>query len=134
MAVLAIVASFAMPAWRGYVQRAHRHEARAALLALAAAQEKYFLSCGSYAPSIDGTSPTSCTPASLRFDARSERAQYVMRVISADAADWQATATAAPGTGQFGDAACRTFTLSATGEKRALRANGTDNSRECWSR
>ena len=134
LAIVAVLATLAIPAYRSYWLRAHRAEARAALLSLAAAQEKYYLTCRVYVADLDADGATSCEAAQLRFPARSEHGLYTLTVLAADAESWSATATAAPDTGQALDSACQVFGLDSVGAKTALAADGTATDALCWSR
>jgi len=134
LAIVALLASVAVPGLRGYVLRAGRTEARAALLALAAAEEKFYLQCHAYSATLDPTHPSACSPPRLRFPARSERGYYALAVTAADAGAWTATATADPGTPQRSDTRCRVFQLTSAGEKAARDAADTLHTTECWDR
>jgi type IV pilus assembly protein PilE len=132
-AVIAILASVAIPSYRSHVLRAHRTEARAALLALATAQEKFHLVCQRYAAELDPEQEPDCDAARLAFATRSERGLYSVRITSADASSW--TAESLPmGAPQEADRACQGFSLANTGRKRAWDATGGDNALVCWGR
>ena len=49
VAIVAVLAAVAIPSYRSYLLRSHRAEAKAALLNLAAAQEKFYLQNNTYA-------------------------------------------------------------------------------------
>jgi len=133
LVLLAILAGLAIPSYRGYVLRANRTEARAVLLALATAQEKFHLMCGTYAADLDPGRASDCDGRSLRFPASSERGYYTIAITAADAAGW--TASALPdGAPQSEDDACREFGLDGTGIKSAGDAAGRDSAAACWSR
>jgi type IV pilus assembly protein PilE len=134
LAIVAVLATLAIPACRSYWLRAHRAEARAVLLSLAAAQEKYYLTCNAYAADLDGDRETSCDPAQLRFPARSEHGLYALVMSAADTEAWSATATAAPDAGQALDYTCQVFGLDSTGSRTAVAADGTATDVQCWSR
>ena len=134
VAIIAVLASIALPSYRSYVLRANRAEARAALLALATAEEKFYLQCNTYTTALDGASATACSPANLKFDTSSERGYYTIAVSSADANTWTATATAASGQPQYADSKCRTFQVTSLGVKTAKNAANAANDSECWSK
>ena len=134
VAILAVLSTLAMPAYRSYRLRANRAEARAALLSLAAAQEKYYLTCNSYVADLAEDRETSCDPAQLRFAARSEHGLYSLVVSAADVESWSATATAVPDTPQRLDAECQVFGLDSIGAKTAVAADGTATDALCWTR
>jgi len=134
VAILAVLSTLAMPAYRSYRLRANRAEARGALLSLAAAQEKYYLTCNAYVADFAEDRETSCDPAQLRFPARSEHGLYSLVVSAADVESWSATATATPNSAQALDSECQVFSLDSVGAKTAVAADGTETSTRCWSR
>jgi type IV pilus assembly protein PilE len=128
--IIGILASIAVPAYQNYIRRANRTDGRAALLALATAQEKYYLQCNSYAADIT-TSANDCGTGNLQFDPNSERGYYTIAVTAADTEGWTATATP-NGLPQSKDTKCQSFTLTSTGLKTA--SGGGDTSEECWGK
>jgi type IV pilus assembly protein PilE len=134
LAIVGILAGLAVPAWRDHVLRANRGEARAALLSLATAEEKFYLQCNEYTSALDPGAATACSPGNLRFPAASERGYYTLAVTSADASGWTATATAVSTRPQHMDTRCRTFQLTSTGAKTALNSVNSASDSECWSR
>ena len=133
-ALIAILATLSIPAYRNQVQRAHRTEARAALLALATAEEKFYLQCNTYTTALDPAGPTTCAPARLAFANVSEHGSYTLDVQGADTETWNASATAVPGRPQFDDVRCRVFRLNAEGVRSAVTAGGEASDQECWTR
>jgi type IV pilus assembly protein PilE len=134
LAIVGILAGLSVPAWRDHVLRANRGEARAALLSLATAEEKFYLQCNEYTSALDAAAATACSPGNLRFPAASERGYYTMAVTSADARGWTATATAVSTLQQYRDTRCRTFQFTSTGAKTARNAGNSANDFECWNR
>ena len=134
LAIVGILAGLSLPAWRDHVLRANRGEARAALLSLATAEEKFYLQCNEYTSALDAAAATACSPASLRFPTASERGYYTLAVTSADAIGWTATATAVSTLPQFGDTRCRTFQLTSAGARTARSSGNLANDSECWNR
>lgn len=134
LAVIALLAVAAVPGYRGQVLRAGRGEARTSLLALATAQEKFYLECRSYAATLDASGPSDCATLRLRFPAATERGLYRITVDGADAAAWSATASRLPGTAQSDDAACRRLGLDSTGLRTARDDADRPSTRECWDR
>mgnify|MGYP005606842393 CR=1 FL=1 len=114
------MASIALPSYRNYVLRANRTEGRSALLALATAQEKFYLQNNTYTTALEDAPPDG-----LGMPAVTENDFYDITIDSADAAGFQATATAKGG--QADDAHCAEFTIDQTGTKAAT-------STDCWSR
>jgi type IV pilus assembly protein PilE len=134
LAIVGVLAGLAVPAWRDHVLRANRGEARAALLSLATAEEKFYLQCNEYTSALDAAAATACSPGNLRFPAASERGYYTLAVTSADASGWTATATAVSTRTQYQDTRCRTFQLTSTGAKTARSSANSANDSECWNR
>jgi type IV pilus assembly protein PilE len=132
-AVIAILSMVAIPSYRSHVLRANRTEARAALLALATAQEKFHLACRRYAAALDPEREPDCDAARLDFPTRSARGYYALRITSADAGSWAAESSPA-GRPQSADRACQGFALSSTGRRRAWDADANDTSPVCWGR
>jgi type IV pilus assembly protein PilE len=132
-ASIAVLASIALPSYRSQVLRAQRTEARAALLALATAQEKFHLQCRHYATALDPGKDSDCATASLDFPIRSERGYYAVRITSADDRGWIAESWPT-GPPQSADHSCQRFGLASSGRKRAWDAARRDNVRECWGR
>ena len=131
--VLGILATRAGATYRGQLLRANRTEARAALLALATAQEMFHLRCQRYAARLDPQAPADCESAALRLAGTSERGYYSVTIAAADAEGWTALAVAS-GPPQAADARCRRFELSGSGARRATDAAQRDSSLECWGR
>ena len=131
--VLGILATMAVAAYRGQLLRASRTEARAALLALATAQELFHLRCQRYAVLLDPQGSPDCEGATLRLAGSSERGYYSVTIVAADTEGWTARAVAS-GLPQAADTRCRMFELSASGARRASDAAQRDSSLECWGR
>ena len=127
--IVALLAAVAVPSYRQYTIRAHRTEAKAALLRLATNQERFYLQNKQY--SLD--------PAALGFPGGlSEQGVYTLE-IQTDAGvtlDWFATARPTPGGGRHGvdqtaDSECTSFTLSSAGVRTATPSANGENDR-CW--
>jgi Tfp pilus assembly protein PilE len=112
------------------------------LLALATAQEKYYLACNSYVATLDSTQANVCPgkTGSLNFPATSEKGYYTIAVTGADndaagnPQSWTATATAASGQPQINDTRCRVFQLTSAGVKSAQDSSAAANNEECWGK
>ena len=134
LAIVSVLAAIAVPAYRSYVVRANRADARGALLALSTAQEKLYLQCNTYTTNLDAGVDTSCNPLNLRYPTSSERGLYTLAVTSADASAWSATATVASGSAQAADTACHAFELDSRGTRTAVTSDGAPGDSTCWSR
>jgi type IV pilus assembly protein PilE len=126
LVVVGVLASFALPAYRDHVLRTHRVEATGTLLALAAAQEKYYLRHDRYATQAE-LSPA--PPDGLGIAATSGDGRYALAIESADAAGFTAHARAIGA--QAADTACAEFHIDATGERSATDGAGRSAPR-CW--
>jgi type IV pilus assembly protein PilE len=118
IAVVAILASIAVPSYRQYVLRAHRTEAKAALLNVAAAQEKFYLQNNTYTTAL-----TAAPPAGLGIAATTRNGYYNIAIGGADNTSFSVTATATGA--QTKDARCLTFTINELGVKTATNS-------DCW--
>jgi type IV pilus assembly protein PilE len=130
--LVSVLATIALPNYRSYVLRANRTEARAALLGLATAQERFYLQCHGYGASLGAS--TTCSPMTLAFPTSSERGYYSVSVTQASTTGWAATASAVVAKPQYVDTQCRTFRLTSTGAKNSADATGAESSAECWNR
>jgi type IV pilus assembly protein PilE len=123
--VIGILGIIAIPSYRQYVMRAHRAEAKAALLQLQTNQERYYLNAREY-----GTVDELVAANLLRAGGLSERGTYRITIADADAQTYTATATPIAG-GAFDmrdDAQCATFSITAQGERTAT-GSAADT---CW--
>lgn len=120
LAIMAIVAAIALPAYQGSIHKGRRGEAHAALTDTAARQEQYFLDNKSYAT----------TMTALGFSANpttTEKGHYQVSVVAATVACPITTCyqlQAAPQGGQSTDS-CGTLGLSSLGAK-------TPTTTGCW--
>lgn len=115
IAILAVLISLALPSYQGYMLRVNRTEAVAALLELAACQERVFATHGRY-------DTTRCTPEDLDH--------YSLRIDPPDSpSSLRFTAWADPTGAQIRDA-CGSLGLDQTG-LRQVTGSMTD-ARKCW--
>jgi type IV pilus assembly protein PilE len=125
LAVIGVIAAFAVPAWRQHLLRIHRSEAMAALLQLQTAQESHYLRHGIYTASI-----TAAPPAGLGLSSTSPANRYALSVaLAADGQSFIATATPTPGGGQGSDRECLAFSVDARGRRAVSGAGGPE---KCW--
>jgi type IV pilus assembly protein PilE len=123
--VIGILGMIAIPSYRQYVMRAHRAEAKTALLLLQTNQERYYLNAREY-----GTVDELVAANLLAAGGLSERGTYQITIADADAQTYTATATPIDG-GAYDmrdDDQCTTFTITAQGERSAT---GSAPDR-CW--
>lgn len=129
--IVGILASIAIPSYRNYVLRTNRADATAALLRVAAAQEKFYLQNNTYATNAQiATAP----PNGLGING-TERGWYTLSISGASSAGYTVSATAPSSSSQFADSHCRTFSLNETGARSAANGGGTTSTAitdECW--
>jgi len=120
VAIIAILATVALPSYRQHVIRSQRTDATAALLRVASNQEKYYIQNNTYGTYAQLGSPTT------------EHGWYTLAVTAADATTFRATATVVAGGPQDGDPSCKVFVVNAAGQHTATDPGGADSSDECW--
>ena len=122
--VLSILAAVAYPNYQEFAARAKRNEARAALLRLATNQERFYLNNNVFTQDLTalGFSSTDGGATSV-----TETGYYSVRINSADATNFTATATYLPPGGSE-PSKCLTFTIDGRGQK----GSGPDG--DCWTR
>jgi type IV pilus assembly protein PilE len=128
--ILGILASIAIPSYRTYLLRTQRTDATAALLRVAAAQEKFYLQNNRYATNSE---LDDAPPGGLGIPS-TEHGYYTIALDDdADTSrEFLATATAKSDSAQARDADCGTFTINHTGERKARNKADADNSAACW--
>ena len=118
VSIIALLATIAVPSYRQFLLKSHRAEAKAALLNLAAAQEKFYLQNNTYTTVL-----TTAPPTGLGLPATTENGYFTVAIDAANAAGFTATATAAGGQAQ--DSSCATFTINQAGARTATSSS-------CW--
>lgn len=127
--IVGILAAVAVPSYRSYVVRAQRTDATAALLRVAAAQEKFYLQNNRYATNAElAVAP----PGGLGIPS-TERGFYQLSTASTNSAvDFTATAQPIAGGAQASDTRCATFTINEQGRRTAQTSAAADNTTLCW--
>jgi type IV pilus assembly protein PilE len=118
VAIVALLATIAVPSYRQFLLRSHRAEAKSALLNLAAAQEKFYLQNNTYTDQL-----AAAPPAGLGLPATTANGYFTVAIGAADTDGFTATATAAGGQAQ--DSSCATFTINQAGARTATSSS-------CW--
>ena len=117
--ILAFLAMVAYPNYRDVAARAQRTEAKAALLQVAAQQERWYLNNNSYTTDMT----------KLGFDVATNHVtpseSYRVSVTAADANNFTATATYTRADREAGR--CQTFQIDARGERLSAPEN------DCWT-
>jgi type IV pilus assembly protein PilE len=129
IAIIGILASIAYPSYRSQLLRAQRTDATAALLRVAAAQERFYLQNNSYAATAN---LTTAPPGGLGIPG-TDRRYYTLTIESADlAAGFTAVAVPVAGGPQARDTDCARFTLTEAQLRGATKSAGADNTANCW--
>jgi type IV pilus assembly protein PilE len=130
LVVMAVLTAVAVPLWRAHLLRVRREDGMAALIALQAAQDRYFGKYARYATAGQLTQPA---PEGLGLQARSDHGHYELELrTSEDALAYSARARATRVTGQADDTRCTEFTLDHNNRRRAVDSEGKDRSADCW--
>jgi len=127
IAIVSLLATLAVGGYRTYLLRASRTDARLALLAIQAAQEKYFLQNNAYAQDI--ATVVAAPPAGLGISLTSggvtNSGKYTISFTSATATTYTVQAVAT-GTQAKDTPACLTFTINEQGARTPADSTG------CW--
>ena len=106
VAIVAILASVALPSRNSQVQKARRADARNALMSVQIEQEKYRADNGSYASSMSALGLSTYNSTSRDY--------YNVSIVSSSAIAFVASAVPNTNGGQSGDA-CGTFAINESG-------------------
>lgn len=140
LVIVACLVSLATASYAHFTVAARRFDARAALVALAAAQERHFLRHASYAGQLAttdagtgsaGASDDSNTPDVLPSPAISPQAHYSLAIEAVGATAYRLEAR--PRGAQARDTECAVFVLERSGLRTARSASGADTTRRCWA-
>jgi len=118
VAIIAILATIAIPSYERYVSKARRAEAKGALLDLATHLERYY---------ADNRTYTGATVVGMLGSALTEHGDYTLTIESLTANAY--TIVAQPGGRQLGDD-CGSFMLTSIGSKSVK--DGSLSSDKCW--
>jgi type IV pilus assembly protein PilE len=130
LVVIAVLSAIAIPMWHTHLLRVRRAEARDALLALQAAQDRYF---GRHARYATAAQLTLRSPDGLDLAATTPHGLYALTLATApDGLGYVATARALENAGQAADERCATFSIDQVAQLSALDSAGTDRSADCW--
>lgn len=132
VAIVAVLASIAYPAYQDSVRKGRRAEAFTALSALQQAQERWRSNNASY----------TATLASLNVAATTSSGLYTIAVSGASATGYTATATANSGTSQASDGNCKLLGVQmasgtlkyGSGASSITWTNANPDAGKCWAR
>ncbi|MGR8980546.1 MAG: type IV pilin protein [Gammaproteobacteria bacterium] len=143
VAIVGILAAIAYPSYKEYVMKSRRSDAKAGLLALQLAQEKFRTTCIQYATKINTTTST-CTGAiskaadgnhDLVNPTSSPDGYYTLSISPLPATDDEAsikyTLTATAVGIQVNDTNCKTFSIDQDGNKTSINSSNTEST-GCW--
>jgi type IV pilus assembly protein PilE len=124
LVVVALLATFAVPAYRGYLLRAQRTDAAVTLLRVHAAQEKFFLENSIYAEDFGpaGLGLRDAAAVSLASD----QGRYTIQLTTHGATSFTVQATASAQ--QTQDKSCLTLTI----DEQGRRGSAPGPVAECW--
>ncbi len=120
VAIVTILAAVAVPNYVSHVERSNRTDATAALLKLAADQERYYLQNNAYGTMANLGDPTT------------ENDWYTLTITGAGATTFTATATAKSTGSQADDTMCKVFSITAQGLRTASDSGTADSTDSCW--
>lgn len=122
VAIVAILASIALPAYNDFAERARRTEGKTALLQAAQGLERCFTRFGTY-------NNASCDTANALGGGYNTESAYYNITGNVQATSYTLTATGLGG--QAGDTKCGNFGLNELGQKTFT---GTADLETCWSK
>jgi len=140
VAIIGILASIAYPSYQDYVLRAKRGDAKAGLLSLQLAQEKYRASCAEYASGMDSTTRSCVAGSSTAGDHdliasnASADGNYTLSIFSASASGYVITAIP-----DHTDTDCEIFVMNEDGKVLSGTYTASDPDKTyanaaCWNR
>jgi len=128
--LLIVLAAASVSIWRSHQLQARRGDAIEALLALQAAQDRYF---GEQARYADEKQLTAEPPAGLGIKSESARGFFQISTRnSVDDLGYWATARAIEREGQSPDTRCVELRIDQNGRRFAIDVAGVDRSADCW--
>ncbi|MBL0029515.1 MAG: type IV pilin protein [Rhodanobacteraceae bacterium] len=126
VAVVAILATIAMPSYQEQIRKTRRADARQELMRFATAQERFYTNCNRYASTLNGAQSTCSGLGAASASINSENGYYSLS-LAGDGSAYTLTATAQ--NGQEADTKCGNLSLTDAGVKGAT---GTLGAAECW--
>jgi type IV pilus assembly protein PilE len=115
VAIVAVLASIAYPAYQDSVRKGRRAEAFTALSTLQQAQERWRSNNASYTTELVNAAAAGTAPTGLGIASPTSSALYTIAVSDATATGYTATATAANGTSQASDGNCKVLGVQMSG-------------------
>ena len=125
LAVVAIIAAIAVPAYQESVRQSRRADAKVALLDLSSRLELYYAENNTYATATIASG----NPTDVLDSADSPDGYYTLSFSAQSANAYTIQAAPKPGRSQAGDSRCGTYTLSSSEIKSVSGTGGVD---DCW--
>lgn len=136
VAVVALLASIALPSFMDSIRKSRRSEGIAALMAVQQAQERWRANSGAYAGNAQLTAAPNADPPGLGQPATTKSGYYGIAISDESATGYTVTATAQDGTSQAADTQCTTLGVQMTGGN--LSYAGADlvyaATNPCWAK
>jgi len=125
--VIGVLAALAIPGYQDYAERARRADAKAGILALQLAQEKWRANNPSFTTTLSD----------LTNDTLSPNDYYTLSIVSGASATYVLKAVP-NGTPQSNDTDCQQFTINQIGEHAGddgdFSTTGDNDNPDCWSK
>lgn len=122
VAIVALLATIALPSYRNHILRSHRTEAKNALLDLAGREESLFATTNTYSSTATDLGYGTFTPVGSGY--------YNVKINVPTANTFTITATATGN--QTDDTSCLTFVVAQTGVQSSADSSGADTTSTCW--
>lgn len=127
--IIGILFGVGVPAYRDFVLRAHRAEAKSTLLRVQAQQEKFYMQNNTYTTDVNNPPPVGLgIPAS-------ENVYYNIAIVAGVGGltvGYTASAVPAAGSPQLQDDYCQLFNINQTGVRYAESNMAVDETQTCW--
>jgi len=128
IAIVGILTSIALPMYRDYVIRANRTEAKAALAAVALAQERFYSANNTYTSNIASLGSMTV----VKSTGETDGGYYSISIaLQSSGNAYTLSATPQAKAGQASDN-CKILTLTNTGLKNVSGANSGYTAANCW--
>lgn len=127
--IVGILLSIGVPAYRDFVIRAQRTEAKTTLLRVQAEQEKFYMQNNTYTTDVNNPPPIGLgIPAS-------ENVYYNIGIVAGAGGltvGYTVSATPAAGSPQLADDQCALFSVTQSGVRYAESNTAVDETQACW--
>lgn len=131
VAIVALIAAIAYPAYRDTLLKSRRSDAKVSLVQLAQEFEQCYAQYGTYNPS-GSNKGSGCPPVANGGTTNSQDGYYTLTVSNLGSGTYTLTATPTSKGGQDDDTTCDKFTLTQTGDREAYDQSNTTETATCW--